>query len=124
MLNILIVGSGGFIGAVLRYTLKVLVDSGPADSRFPWATLLVNLLGCLLIGLLAGLIETRQMFSQEFRIFALIGVLGGFTTYSAFGFETFALLRNDEFLKAIGYVGAHLFAGLTMVWAGFAMVSK
>lgn len=120
----MLVGTGGFIGAVLRYGLSGLVQGRAPLSTFPWGTIAVNLLGCFLIGVIAGLVESRQLFSPEIRIFALIGVLGGFTTFSTFGFESFALLRDAEFLRAFAYVGIHVFAGLALVWSGYVLISS
>lgn len=117
----ILVGSGGFIGAVLRYGLSGLVQGFAPLSTFPWGTLAVNLLGCLAIGVVAGLVDVRQLFTPELRIFMLIGVLGGFTTFSTFGYEAFALLRDAEYLRAAAYLGVHVFAGLGLVWAGYAI---
>lgn len=122
--NAFLVGSGGFVGAVFRYVLGGLVQGAMPLSAFPWGTVAVNLVGCLLIGVLAGLVELRQLFTPEMRLFTLIGVLGGFTTFSTFGFEAFALLRDTEYLRAITYVGIQVFVGLALVWFGFLMVSR
>jgi CrcB protein len=124
LLSTLLVGSGGFIGAVLRYGLSGLVQNAAPLSTFPWGTVVVNLLGCLLIGVIAGLVEARQLFTPEVRIFALIGVLGGFTTFSTFGYEAIALLRDAEYLRAVAYVGIQVFAGLALVWAGYVFVTR
>jgi len=124
LLSTLLVGSGGFIGAVLRYGLSGLVQNAAPLSTFPWGTVVVNLLGCLLIGVIAGLVESRQLFTPEVRIFALIGVLGGFTTFSTFGYEAIALLRGAEYLRAVAYVGIQVFAGLALVWSGYIFVTR
>lgn len=88
-------------------------------ATFPYGTLLVNLLGCLTIGLLAGLAESRQLFGPEFRMFVFIGVLGSFTTFSTFGYETFAMLRDADYMRAAANVGAQIIIGLTLVWLGY-----
>ena len=93
-------------------------------STFPWGTFVVNMVGCLAIGVVVGLMESRQLFSPEFRLFALIGVLGGFTTYSTFGYETFALLRDADYVRALLNVGIQVVLGLGLVWAGYAMASR
>jgi len=124
VLSALLVGSGGFIGAILRYGMSGLVQNSAPLSTFPWGTLAVNLLGCLLIGLIAGLVDSRQLFTPEVRMFVLIGVLGGFTTYSTFGYEAVALLRDSEYLRAIAYVGVHVFAGLGLVWTGYLLTTS
>ena len=124
LIHALIVGSGGFVGALARYGLSGFVHRQLPLATFPYGTLAVNLLGCLLVGLVAGLVESRQLFSPEIRVFALIGVLGGFTTFSTFGFETFAMLREGEFLRAGLSVAAHLLLGLTLVWMGYAVATS
>lgn len=118
-----VVGVGGFIGALARYGLSGYVHRQLPEADFPYGTLVVNLLGCLLIGVLAGLAEQRQLFGPEVRTFLLIGVLGGFTTYSTFGFETFAMLRDAEFMQAGLNVIVHVIAGLALVWLGYGMVA-
>lgn len=119
LIHVLLVGSGGFIGAVLRYGLAGLVQNRASLATFPHGTLAVNLIGCFLIGSLAGLVDTRQLFSPEFRIFALIGLLGGFTTFSTFGYEAFVMLRAGEYVRSASYVVLHVVLGLALVWSGY-----
>ncbi len=89
-----LVGSGGFIGAVLRYGLTWWEQRRLPVEMFPYGTLAVNLAGCLLIGAFVGVAESRPgFFGADVRLFSVVGLLGGFTTYSAFGFESFDLLR-------------------------------
>ena len=121
--NAAAVGSGGFLGALARYGLSGLVQRHVALSAFPFGTLAVNLLGCFAIGLLAGLADSRQLWGPEFRLFALIGVLGGFTTFSTLGYETFAMLRDAELLRAAANVGMHIIGGLTLVWLGYSIAA-
>jgi fluoride exporter len=106
-----------------RYGLSGLVHRQVPFATFPYGTLLVNLAGCFAIGVVAGLAETRQLFGPEFRTFALIGILGGFTTFSTFGYETFEMIRDAEVLRAIANVGVHVVLGLTLVWLGYAMAT-
>jgi fluoride exporter len=117
------VGIGGFLGALARYGLGGLVHRIPGTSGFPYGTLVVNLLGCLLVGVLAGLMEGRQMFTPEFRLFAVVGVLGGFTTFSTFGIESFMLMRDGEYLRVVANVGLHVIGGLLLVWLGYAVTT-
>jgi CrcB protein len=124
LINAALVGSGGFVGAMCRYGLSGFVQRNVALATFPYGTLAVNLLGCLLIGIVVGLVDSRQMFGPEFRLFALIGLLGGFTTYSTFGYETFALLRDADFLRAAANVTVHVVLGLALVWIGYALTSR
>ncbi len=119
MLLILLVGIGGFFGAVMRYLLSGWVQEIFRSPSFPYGTLTVNITGCLLIGLLAGLSENRNLLGPETRALVLIGVLGGFTTFSAFGFETFELLRAGESMAAFSNVGLQVCLGLAAVWVGY-----
>ena len=124
LLNALLVGTGGFAGAILRYALGGVVHRNFPLATFPYGTLTVNLLGCLLIGAIGGFADSRQVFAPELRTFALIGVLGGFTTFSTFGFETFAMARDGEHLRALLNVGAHVVLGLTLVWWAYGLISS
>ncbi len=124
LVNASLVGAGGFVGAIFRYGLSGFIQRSAAITAFPYGTLVVNMLGCLLIGITVGLIDTRQMIHPELRSFVLVGLLGGFTTYSTFGLETFALLRDAEFLRAVGNVAIHIVLGLSLVWIGYSLASK
>jgi len=117
-MNATIIGAGGFLGALARYGFSGLVQRQVPLTTFPYGTLAVNLLGCFVIGVMAGLAESRQLFGPEFRLFALIGLLGGFTTFSTFGYETFGMIRDAEFLRAAANIALHVILGLTLVWLG------
>lgn len=91
---------------------------------FPYGTLAVNMVGCLVIGVFVGMIDTRQALGPEFRVFMLVGVLGGFTTYSTFGLETLALFKDTEYLRATTNIVVHVVLGLALVWVGYALASK
>jgi CrcB protein len=118
MSRVLLVGVGGFAGSVLRYWLSGLAQSAARDSLFPWGTLAVNLLGCFAIGVLVQLAEARGAFSAETRLLVATGLLGGFTTFSAFGNETVELLRDAERGLAAANVLANVFLGLACVHFG------
>jgi CrcB protein len=124
MKQMLLVGLGGFIGAIARYKLGGWVLHHTADWRFPLSTFLVNLAGCFAIGLLAGLATRQHLFSPELRLFLLPGILGGFTTFSAFGYETFFLIRRGESQVAFSYVVLSVVCGLALVWLGFKLTIK
>ena len=113
-----LVGLGGFLGSICRFFLQGVAHRITPLLGFPVGTLAVNVVGCFLIGWLNGLADTRELFGPEARIFLFIGVLGGFTTYSTFGFETVALLRDAEVSRAATSVLMHLVAGLGAVWFG------
>ena len=114
----MLVGIGGFVGSVFRYLLSGVVQRALPMSDFPFGTLAVNVLGCLLIGIAHGVAETRQVFGPEWRVFLMIGLLGGFTTFSTFGYETLTLMRDAEVFHAIGNVFLQVFLGLAAVWLG------
>jgi CrcB protein len=118
MNHYLAVGIGGCLGSLARYWLSGVVQRYSA-GEFPYGILTVNVLGCLLIGWIVGLVEYRQLFGPEARVFLTVGILGGFTTFSAFGYETFALLRDKQHLLALGNVAANVILGLLAVAAGW-----
>ena len=122
MTHLLIVGIGGFIGSVLRYLLSGLAHRWVQDA-FPVGTLLVNVLGCIALGMIMSLVEYRQLFGVQTRLFLTIGVLGGFTTFSTFGYETFVLLRESRYLHALLSVAGNVVVGTAAVAAGW-MLAK
>lgn len=120
MTKSLLVGCGGFLGSIARYLAGGAVHRLAEGSVLPYGTLFVNVTGCLAIGFLSALSEARGVLTPEARIFLLIGVLGGYTTFSSFGYETFQLLRGGEMLAATANVLIQVVAGLGAVWAGSA----
>jgi fluoride exporter len=118
MTNILLVGFGGFIGSVLRYLASGYVQQSTKSIDFPYGTLVVNVVGCFIIGFLAQLAEDRGVFTSESRLFVFTGFLGGFTTFSSFGNETLNLARDSQMLNAFANVGANVILGLFAVWLG------
>ena len=121
MAKIFLAGIGGFIGSVLRYSVSGFVQDMSRSIDFPYGTLAVNLIGCFAIGFLSHLAETRGFFTAETRTLIFIGVLGGFTTFSAFSNETINLWREGETLLATINVAAHLVLCLGAVWLSRAM---
>jgi CrcB protein len=119
MINVLLAGFGGLIGSMLRYLINNWVYSLTDYPQFPYGVLIINIIGCLLIGFLSGLAETRDAFTPEVRIFIFIGILGGFTTFSSFGYDTFNLLRDGQFFYAAINVCVQVFVGLGAVWGGY-----
>ena len=121
MLKLLLVGAGGFVGAVLRYSISGWVHRY-FGGVFPLGILVVNVLGCLAIGIMMGLLEQRQVLSPNARLFWMIGLLGAFTTFSTFGYDTFELLREKSlWLGAVNIVG-NVVLGLLAVWCGWTMM--
>jgi CrcB protein len=113
---LLLIGTGSFIGGISRYLLSQFVRTKLLSS-FPFGTLAVNIIGCLLIGFLLGLSDKGTL-AQGWRLFLITGVLGGFTTFSAFSGETVSLLKDGQFWYAAAYVSASLFLGLTATYIG------
>lgn len=122
MNSLLLVALGGALGSVARFKVSGWVLHHGASVLFPAGTFLVNVAGCLLIGILAGLAAKYDALSADTRLFLFTGVLGGFTTFSAFGLETFFLLRKGEFAVAGAYVVLSVLAGLLVLWLGFQAV--
>ena len=118
MNHYLAVGIGGCLGSLARYWLSGAVYRYMGGG-FPYGTLAVNVLGCFLLGGIMGLVEYRQLFSPNVRVFLTIGILGGFTTFSTFGFETFALLRDQQYFSALGNVAGNVIVGFAAVLAGW-----
>ena len=118
MANILLVGLGGFVGSVLRYLASGYVQQSTKSIDFPYGTLVVNVIGCFVIGFLAQLAEDRGVFTSESRLFVFVGILGGFTTFSSFGNETLNLARDSQMMNAVANIGANVVLGLFAVWLG------
>ncbi len=120
MTKLLLIGAGGFCGAVLRYLL-----SGWAHRVYggvlPVGTLSVNLVGCFALGVLMTLVE-RQALAPEVRLGLGVGLLGALTTFSTFGYETVELVRRGALAPALGNVAGNVVLGVAAVWAGMAAV--
>ena len=123
MQNILLVGLGGFLGSIARYKLSGLVLHMTTQGLFPYGTFTVNILGCLVVGVLAGAVERYNVFTSDARLFIFTGVLGGFTTFSAFGLETMQLIRRGDLGTTALYAGGSMVLGITAVWLGLKLVS-
>ena len=115
------VALGGAVGAVARYLVSGWVQTR-ADVPFPAGTFVVNILGCLILGALLAAAETRGALSAETRAFFAIGILGSFTTFSTFGWETVELMRAGRPALAFANVAGSLLLGLAAVWIGRALV--
>lgn len=117
MLKIVVVFSGGGIGATLRYWMDGVIQRW-TGSAFPYGTFVVNSLGCLLIGVLMTSMEERFLGNPSLRIFLTIGILGGFTTFSTFSFETIEMMRSAEYFYAMLNISATVFTCLVATYAG------
>jgi CrcB protein len=123
MKQLLVVGLGGFMGSIARYKLGGILLHHSASWRFPLSTFIINVGGCFIIGALAALAEHRDAFSPDVRLFLFTGILGGFTTFSAFGYEAFYLLRRGEVGVLIAYASLSVVVGLAAVALGFKLLS-
>jgi len=117
--QIMMVALGGALGSVARYKLGGVVLHHSQTWSFPLSTFCINVLGCLVVGLLAAVVEHHDLFSGQLRLLLFTGVLGGFTTFSAFGYETFFLLRRGLISTSMLYAGLSVFCGLIAVFVGF-----
>ena len=117
-MRLALVALGGAIGSSLRFLLGGAVQGLFPQAAFPWGTLFVSVAGCFALGVLAQLAEGRGFLGPDARVFLLIGVLGGFTTFSAFAHETVNSLRDGVPVLALVNVAASVVLGLGAVWAG------
>jgi len=117
---ILAIGAGSFIGGISRYLVSLFIQSR-VDTTFPFGTLTVNVVGCFLIGVVFGFADRGNM-SQEWRLFLATGILGGFTTFSAFSNETVGMMRDGQFWYASSYVVSSIVLGLVATFIGIMIV--
>ena len=120
-MSYLMVFIGAGIGGVLRYLASTWVQKLSGAVTLPLGTAFVNILGCLLIGILAQMAETKALFTPEVRLLVMVGILGGFTTFSTFGYETFQLLRGGQYLEAILTVVTQVVVGVVCVALGYSL---
>jgi CrcB protein len=120
----MLVGMGGALGAVARWKLGGAVLHHTVDWRFPLGTFAVNVVGCLIAGVLAGLATKLDYFTPDMRLFLFTGLIGGFTTFSAFGVETVYLLRRAEYVVALIYISLSVTVGIGALWLSMSMIHR
>lgn len=122
MKAILLIGIGGGIGSILRYLTSVLVSKQTFSSIFPWGTFAVNIIGCLIAGIILGILERQQVLNSDLKLLLITGFCGGYTTFSAFSIENVYLLQNGQLLTALFYISISVLLGIIAVWTGITVV--
>lgn len=116
-MELILVALGGALGAVCRYLAGNAISKA-VGSALPWGTFLINLGGCFAMGLLMTVIVERELLPAAWRLFLCVGLLGGFTTFSSFGYEALMLLAEGNILAAAGYAGGSVVLGLVAAGVG------
>lgn len=117
MLSIVLVAAGGGIGAAARYLVSTWAATR-FGSTFPYGTLIVNVIGCFIIGAFMSLVTERVVVSPHWRLFIIVGFVGGLTTFSSFSYETLRLLEEADFIQAFMNIGLNIFIGFFATWLG------
>ena len=115
--NIIAVGAGSFIGGIARYLVSLAMKG--ISKVFPWATVLVNLIGCLIIGLLWGFLSRNASESTSWGLFLTVGLCGGFTTFSTFSKEALTMLQTGQIWGFASYIALSILAGIALVALGY-----
>lgn len=123
-MEIIFIGIGGFIGAVARHYVGNLVHDSLKIDNFPVGILIVNILGCLIIGLLSGFVETKDFLTNNLKSLVFIGLLGSFTTFSTFSNDTFKLITEGQIFSAIINIVISVSVGLIFVWLGYLLAKQ
>ena len=118
---LLFIGIGGFIGSILRFVVQQAVDR-TIQGTLPWGIFTVNIAGSLLIGIIMGVALHKNLLSDELRLFLATGFCGGFTTFSAFSFDSFKLVENGEYMHTLMYSGGSVICGIIATMAGIFLV--
>ena len=118
--NTLFIGCGSFLGGAARYLVSIAMKT--VGKGFPWGTLVVNLVGCLFIGLLWGFFSKNSNESSSWALFMTVGICGGFTTFSTFSKEALMMLQAGNFFGLLAYVAISVIAGIALVAAGYYLV--
>ena len=119
----LIIGLGGFLGTIFRFLISSLIEKSFATS-FPIGTLLVNLIGCFLIGLVSGYFSQKTGDQTQLFFFLTIGILGGFTTFSAIAIDSQLFIENGEILKMLFYITTQTIVGITLCLIGYNLMKN
>jgi fluoride exporter len=121
--SILIVALGSGVGGALRFVLSKWIQESVATS-FPVATMVINVMGCLLIGLFYGIFDRSSFLGSDIKLLLTVGLCGGFTTFSTFMNENFQLLRMENYFYSALYAAGSLFLGLLAVFVGYQLIKQ
>ena len=119
--NLLLAGTGGFIGSMLRYFIQIVFEKN-LSGTFPYGTMTANILGSFIIGVVFALSEKGNIISPEWRIFLTVGVCGGFTTFSAFAYNNFMMIKENSLIPFLINTGGNIFLGILAVFLGVAFI--
>ena len=119
MAELIFIGFGGFLGAIARYAAGNYIHNKLEIHDFPIGILIVNIIGCYIIGVLSGIVETKDIFNENFRSLVFIGLLGSFTTFSTFSKDTFSMITQGNFGFAFLNIIISVLMGLVFVWLGY-----
>jgi CrcB protein len=114
------IGLGSFIGGIARYLITLLIQN-KFLTTYPFGTMVVNIIGCFLIGIVYGLSE-RGNLNAEWRLFLATGILGGFTTFSSFSNDSVSMLRDAQYWQALSYIGLSVIIGLIATFVGISLI--
>jgi CrcB protein len=120
MQRLLLIGLAGLIGTLIRFEVSEIASRRIGES-FPWGTLIVNVAGCFLAGFLFYVVQERALVSETMRLTIMVGFLGGFTTFSSFGLQTFTLLKSGQIGLGLLNVAVSNLVGITVVWLGYSI---
>lgn len=119
--TLLLVGSGGFIGSVMRYLVQYYMEKS-LTSTFPWGTFIANIAGSFIIGIVFALAEKGNLMNAEWRIFLAVGICGGFTTFSSFAYNNLTMINEKAWGSLLLNIGGNLFLGILAVYLGIIFI--
>ena len=124
ILSVILVGLGGLIGSVLRYLIAVLYSRQSPSTAIPYGTLTVNIVGCLVIGIVYGLSERFHLLTPNWRLFLATGICGGFTTFSSFAYENVTMLQQSNYIGFAVYSISSFVLCLLAAFAGISIIKN